>query len=201
MDRNYCHFIARPLVALGLMAAGGIWCAGASAQDAVLEELYGSGVHEFFSGNYAQSIADLTTAASGGSRDPRVYYFRAMAYLRMGDAQNSQADMEKGSAMECADVNQFYPVSKSLERVQGSGRLALERHRTKARAEIHMREERRNAARYEQQRRAEAEVLRAAPAPGPVRRAHLRLRRRPLPGRPKPIPSTSRLAVPPRRAK
>ena len=133
-----------------------------------MEELYGSGVHAFFSGNYPQAISDLTSAADGGSKDPRVMYFRAMAKLRIGDNQGAEADMEQGSALECADINQYYPVSKSLERVQGSGRLMLERHRTKARAEAHMREERRNAARYEMQRRAEADVLRAAPAPGAV---------------------------------
>ncbi len=47
----------------------------ARAQDPILTELYGTGVHEYFSGGYQQSIADLTQAIKGGSKDPRVYYY------------------------------------------------------------------------------------------------------------------------------
>ena len=60
------------LAVLALLLA---WSAGASAQDAILDQLYGSGVHNFYSGNYPQAIADLTESAQGGSKDPRVFYF------------------------------------------------------------------------------------------------------------------------------
>ncbi|MBI3838597.1 MAG: hypothetical protein HY288_11780 [Planctomycetia bacterium] len=137
------------------------------AQDAVLNELYGSGVHQYFAGNYAQAASDLTAAIDGGSKDPRAYYFRALADLRLGWQQNAKSDFQTGAALESADINQFYPVAKSLERVQGSARLALERYRAVARAEAHQRQERRNAIRYEQRKRAEVQVLRA-PAPAPL---------------------------------
>ncbi len=135
------------------------------AQDPILAELYGSGVHEYFSGGYQKAIADLSEAADGGTKDPRVFYFRALAWLRLGDTPKAQSDLATGAKLESADVNQFYPVSKSLERVQGSGRLMLERYRVQARAEAYRRQERRNLARYEAQRKAEAEVLRATPPP------------------------------------
>jgi hypothetical protein len=134
------------------------------AQDAVLNEFYGSGVHRYFAGNYAQASSDLTAAIESGSKDPRAYYFRGLAALRLGWQQNARADFQMGAALESADINQFYPVGKSLERVQGSPRMALERYRALARAEAHQRQERRNAIRYEQRKRAEAQVLRA---PGP----------------------------------
>jgi hypothetical protein len=135
------------------------------AQDPVLAELYGSGVHQYFSGGYRQALTDLTEAVDGGTKDPRVYYFRALSWWRLGDTPKAQTDLAAGAKLESADVNQYYPVSKSLERVQGAGRLMLERYRVQARAEAYRREERRNLARYEAQRKAEAEVLRAAPIP------------------------------------
>jgi hypothetical protein len=142
------------------------------AQDAVLSEFYGSGVHQYFAGNYAQASSDLTASIEGGSKDPRAYYFRGLAALRLGWQQNAAADFRAGAALESADINQFYPVGKSLERVQGSARMSLERYRAVARAEAHQRQERRNAIRYEQRKRAEAQVLRAPgptpPAAGPV---------------------------------
>jgi hypothetical protein len=159
MTRNLFVSAALAWAWLGYLATAGM------AQDPVLAELYGSGVHQYFSGGYRQAIADLTEAVDGGTKDPRVYYFRALSWWRLGDTPKAQTDLAAGAKMESADVNQYYPVSKSLERVQGAGRLMLERYRVQARAETYRREERRNLARYEAQRKAEAEVLRAAPIP------------------------------------
>lgn len=135
-----------------------------SAQDAVLNEFYGSGVHHYFAGNTDQAVADLTASIQGGSKDPRAYYFRALAEMQMGQQAQATADLQKGAALESADLNQFYPVGKSLERVQGSARLAIERYRAVARAQALDQQRKRAAARYEQRRRAEAAVLRS-PAP------------------------------------
>ena len=153
-----------------LLAAAALCCPRATAQEAVLTEFYGSGVHHYFAGNMAAAIADLTVAINGRTKDPRAYYFRALAEMRTGDQGRAAADLQAGGRLETADVNQFYPVGKALERVQGSARLAIERYRTVARAEAFERQQRRDVNRYEQQRRAEAEVLRnpafapAAPA-------------------------------------
>ena len=163
---------------LGLVVA----CAGSlTAQDAVLSELYGRGVHHYFSGNSAEAVIDLTAAIDGGSKDPRAYYFRALAEMKMGQQAQASADLKVGSALESADINQFYPVGKSLERVQGSSRMAIERYRSLARAQAFQRQRELNAVRYEQRQRAEGQVLRtpavmppaapksgsAAPKPGP----------------------------------
>ncbi len=122
---------------LGCFATAGM------AQDPILNELYGSGVHEYFGGGYQKAIADLSEAIDGGSKDPRVYYFRALAWWRLGEMPKAQADLATGAKMESADINGFYPVSKSLERVQGAGRLLLERYRVQARAEAYRRQEKR----------------------------------------------------------
>jgi tetratricopeptide (TPR) repeat protein len=159
MIRNLVVSAALSWACLGYIATAAL------AQDPILAELYGSGVHEYFSGGYQQAIADLSQAVDGGSKDPRVYYFRALCFWRLGDTPKAQIDLATGAKMESADINQYYPVSKSLERVQGSGRLLLERYRVQARAEAYRRQEKRNLARYEAQRKAEAEVLRATPPP------------------------------------
>ena len=136
----------------------------ASAQDSILTELYGSGVHSYFAGDYARAKEDLSSAIDGGTKDPRPYYFRGMANMKLGQDDAARADFKRGAELESADINGFYPVSRSLERIQGSQRLMIERQRTVARAASHAREERRNAMRYEQRRRAEAAVLRKAEA-------------------------------------
>jgi hypothetical protein len=143
------------------------------AQDAVLAQFYGSGVHQYFAGNYDRAAADLTTAIHGGSKDPRAYYFRALTSLRRGDGASAESDLRKGASLESADVSQFYPVGKSLERVQGADRKMVERHRAIARAEAFQRRHDRDLMRYEQRRRAESQVLRSSGAmplvkpPGP----------------------------------
>ena len=103
------------------------------AQDLPLREFYGQGVHAYFAGEYAEAFEDLSAAADGESDDPRVYYFRALTLIQLDRADEAKNDFIKGADYEIADVNQFYPVSKSLERIQGRTRLKLERQRAKAR--------------------------------------------------------------------
>ena len=136
------------------------WAGFATADDSIVAELYGSGVHHYFAGDYAQAAADLSAAIDGGTKDPRAFYFRSLAEMKLGQKAAAEADMQKGAALESADINQYYPVGKSLERVQGSTRTVIERHRSLARAEIHRRQRDRDAVRYEQLRRAEDKVLR-----------------------------------------
>jgi hypothetical protein len=157
--------------------------ANVSAQDAVLAEFYGSGVHQYFAGNTPQAVADLTAAIRGGTKDPRAYYFRALAELQMGQQKEATADLQKGAELESTDLNQFYPVGKSLERVQGSARLTIERYRAVARAQAHDRQRKRDAVRYEQRRRAEAAVLRT-PQPAPPAAAEKASAAEPVPPTP-----------------
>jgi len=143
-------------VALALTFA---FTAPALAQTDVLNELYGSGVHAFNSGQYRDAYNDLTMAIRSGSKDPRVYYYRGLAYLRLGRPQEAQSDFRKGASLEMADTDRFYPVSKSLERIQGQARAQIERYRSSARLVAYQTRERQRYERYERIRKNEPNVL------------------------------------------
>jgi hypothetical protein len=186
MLRNFFATVCGLSLAIAWLSAGSL-----SAQDEVLSQFYGTGVHNYWDRDYDAAMTELSASIDGGSRDPRVYYYRGLTHSKRGDSYSAQADMQRGAALESADVDQFYPVGKSLERVQGADRKALERYRSLARAQARQRQVTRDAARYEQRRRAEADVLRAVPlAPPPA--ALL-----PAPVPPAPAPAEPPAAQPP----
>jgi hypothetical protein len=139
------------------------------AQDAVVGQQYGSGVHAYFSGDYVAAQSLLTAAIDGGSKDPRAFYFRGLAYLKLGRGPEATRDFRKGASLESQD-EKFYNVSKALERVQGAARAELEKHRIEARTAALERTERFRKARYEAIQREESRVLREMPpaAPKPI---------------------------------
>ncbi len=103
-------------------------------------------------------------------QDPRAYYFRGLTYLQLGRPQEAAQDFKIGATLESRDFNKFYNVAKSLERVQGAARLALENYRVNARMAWLNEVERMRKARYEAIRRDEERVLRdqtVIPAPAP----------------------------------
>lgn len=138
------------------------------AQDAILEQKYGLGVHAYFAGDYAKAFEQLRTAIDSGLKDPRAFYFRGLTYLKLGRPQEAAADFQKGAQLESQDINKFYNVAKSLERVQGAARVELEKYRVEARMVAFEEAERMRKARYEEVRREEERVLReqaVIPAP------------------------------------
>ena len=62
----------------------------------------------------------------------RVYYFRGLSALRLGNQNNAADDFEKGASLE-AERGDSRTVSRALERIQGPIRMLLEESRTKAR--------------------------------------------------------------------
>ena len=103
----------------------------AQAEDYVLDELYGSGVHAFFSRDYQMAIDLLTSASTEGSTDPRVYYFRGLANLEMGLEHKGEEDFRTGARYEVSKSG-AYRIGHSLERVQGYNRLKVEQFRREA---------------------------------------------------------------------
>ena len=77
------------------------------AQEAVLDDLYGRGVHAFFAGSSREAHDLLTAAINGGSRDPRAYFYRGLIYMRMGRPEDANLDFQKGTELEVlgAQVN------------------------------------------------------------------------------------------------
>ena len=144
-----------------------LWANSLPAQDAILGQKYGQGVHAYFSGDYSQAFEQLTAAIEGGSKDPRAFYFRGLTYLQFGRPQEAKQDFQKGADLESRDVNKFYDVSKALERVQGPARTELENYRVEARMAVMQQVERLRKARYEAIQREESRVLRELPPAPP----------------------------------
>ena len=147
---------------IGLLIGGltSLWTVTLLAQDAVLGETYGNGVHAYFACDPLAAYENLTAAINGGSKDPRAFYFRGLAFLKLGRSPDAQLDFRTGAELETQDVGRFYNVGKALERVQGSARLELEKYRMAARMAAMEETERVRKARYESLRREESRVLR-----------------------------------------
>jgi len=160
----------RTLVAIGLAMFGLVIgnASIATAQDSILAELYGYGVHAYFSGQYKEAHDYLTTAIDQGTLDPRVYYFRGLAYTHLGRPDEAKADYEKGAQLETAGADRVYPIGTSLQRIQGKSRLEVEHYRQLARLAMRTRDTKAKAARYEQLKNAEGEVLRDSNRPAPT---------------------------------
>lgn len=103
-----------------------------SAQDSVLNEIYGHGVHAYFAGNHSDATQFLSAAIDGGLKDPRAYYFRGIVAYSQGRPYEAESDWQMGAEME-ASMSGASSVGRSLSRFQGSGRLKLEQIRQKAR--------------------------------------------------------------------
>ena len=130
------------------------------AQEPILEQTYGTGVHAYFSQDHVKAHELLTTAIDGGSKDPRCYYFRGLCCLQLGREEEAKPDFEKAAELETLDVSKFFNVAKSLERIQGSSRLLMEEYRAKARMIALKREQELRANRYEEIRSQEQRILR-----------------------------------------
>ncbi|MFP6692772.1 MAG: hypothetical protein VB875_07135, partial [Pirellulales bacterium] len=106
------------------------------AQNEVLNELYGNGVHAYFSSDYAKAHEHLTAAVDGGSSDPRVLYFRALCYLETGREAMAQDDLAQAAKIEMEAGNLSERVNRALTRVQGTARLKVESYRSEARLAV-----------------------------------------------------------------
>jgi hypothetical protein len=138
------------------------------AQEAVLGQLYGNGVHAYFAGDFVNAYDQLTAAATAGSRDPRVYYFRGLAYLKLGREPEATQDFKKGAELESKDLNRSFNVARSLERVQGTARQQLETYRVDARLSALAEADKVRKTRFEAIRREEERVLRTQAAHAPA---------------------------------
>jgi hypothetical protein len=119
-----------------MLLVGGLAILGAAsarAQEPILGQLYGSGVHAYFAQDYVKAHQYLTAAIEGKASDPACYYFRGLAELRLGRPQDAELDFQHGAKLESGELNRPYNVSKALERVQGPDRAAIEHYRIEAR--------------------------------------------------------------------
>ena len=134
---------------------------------------YGNGVHAYNEGEYQCSYDELSRVIEAGSNDPRVFYFRGLAALKLGRMDEADADFQQGANLEADGVG-GRAVSRALERIQGCDRLKLEQFRSQARVAAVHRDREAIRQRYSDIYEAEPEVLR---------------RRRPEPVEPVPAPA------------
>ncbi|MCA9105914.1 MAG: hypothetical protein KDA83_10835 [Planctomycetales bacterium] len=154
--------MARHLV-VGVLGMCGVLALLAPARaQAVLDDLYGQGVHSYFEGDLEGAINWLSEAIDQGTRDPRAYYFRGVAQLKLGDEQAAAADFARGAAIETDGSDQFFPIAESLARVQGGPRSRIEQARRDARKAAVEQRIARERARYEATIAAESRVLRGS---------------------------------------
>ena len=114
------------------VAAALITPSAVAREDGVLAVAYGNGVHAYYAGDYQRSYEELSTTIEGGTQDPRAFYFRGLAALKLGRLDEAEADFALGANAEAAGRGNW-PVGRSLERIQGAPRLQLEKHRVRAR--------------------------------------------------------------------
>jgi len=131
----------------------------AGAEAAPLTVAYGNGVHAYNDGDYQCSYDELSSVIEAGSNDPRAFYFRGLAALKLGRVDEAEADFEQGANLE-ADGHGGRGVARALERVQGCDRLKLEHYRSRARVAALQRDREAVRQRYSDIHDAEANVLR-----------------------------------------
>ena len=118
--------VKKIILALSLTTlAGSMSAAPAAAQTAILNDLYGRGVHAFYAGHYDQAYEYLSDAINNGIRDPRAYYFRGVVADVQGRSVEAETDWVAGARME-ASGQVPAPIGRSMTRIQGPTRLRLE---------------------------------------------------------------------------
>lgn len=143
---------------LGCLLSGSVaW--GQQQPEEVTTDLYGRGVHQYFSGRYDEAKRSLALAIQAGSTDPRVYYFLGLIHLNEGQRDKALQDFQEGANLEAADKNLSMDINRSLTRVQGSQRVLLEKYRSEAQVRAVDRFEEMMKRRYETLTQREEEVL------------------------------------------
>ena len=150
---------AAVLVCLGSTLPVAMAQPGPLTEDAAVARAMGSGFHSYFGGDYQRAYEDLTEAIAAGSGDPRALYFRGLAARRMGRIDEAEADFSQAATLEASGLG-AWPVSRTLERVQGADRLALERHRVRSRIAALQGRREATERRYSQIESAQESVLR-----------------------------------------
>ena len=138
----------------------------AVAQDSVLTELYGEGVHAYHAHDLTRAYDLFTRAIDGGLNDPRAYYFRGLTASSTGRSHEAEEDFRAGAAIE-ARGGAGGSVGRALTRVQGSTRMMIEKARTEGRLSVQAEMAADADRRYSGQQAVEPEVFRAPPTPRP----------------------------------
>ena len=113
--------------------------AHAVGQNPYVMTIYGDGVHAFFDHRHDDARQQFDKAINNGSRDPRVYYFRAMTFMQQGNVGAAENDIRTGAAFELRGLGTF-DIGMALNRIQGHHRIQFEDIRTQAMLDLSSRQ-------------------------------------------------------------
>ena len=102
-----------------------------SAEVDYLAEIYGDGVHAFYSCRQFEARKFFDQAISHGYKDPRCYYYRAILNMQEGREYEAEQDIKTGARYEL-EGRGTYDIGRALYRFQGYARVKFERMRRDA---------------------------------------------------------------------
>ncbi len=149
------------MIAIVALAGNLLLTSNARAQQSPeVRATYGRGVHAFFANRTLDAEHLFSQVIAAGSTDPRVYYFRAIARMRLGKTIEAEEDMQIGAAYEARNPGRRHAIGIALQRIQGTARQTLERYRRDGRLNRAQERRQQTQQRYEQLERRNPKVLR-----------------------------------------
>ncbi len=156
--------LRRPQSIFAIIALTGIFLPASSVlaqQPPEMAATYGRGVHAFFARRTSDAEQMFSEVIAAGSADPRAYYFRAIARMRLERTHEAEDDMRIGAAYEARTPGIQHMIDQALQRVQGPARRTLERFRREGRLGNAQLRRHQSQQRYEQLRQRNPIVLRS----------------------------------------
>jgi len=151
--------MSRFLLSLSLFVVGLLNTIPASAQEDTASELYGYGVHAYYSKTYAEAFELLNQSIEHSAKDPRAFYFRGLSQHKLGRADEAKGDFQHAAELEILGTDRKYNISVSLERVQGTVRLEIEKARRQARVTVRSAKRKQDEIKYQSFKAAESAAL------------------------------------------
>lgn len=105
----------------------------ASAAEPSAADQMAAAVESWRTGDLDGALGQLTEMIEAGTRDPRVYYYRALISEQSGS--ESDKDLLAAAKLE-AETTSTRLVNRALENVQGATRAKIEKYRAEARAKL-----------------------------------------------------------------
>ncbi len=129
-----------------------------SSDPALLEELFSTGTHAYYAGEFRQAYELLSEAIEGGFQDPRVFYMRGVVLHALGRPEQGTKDFRQGAELEVRQQVDPQDVNSFLVRVQGRLRVKLETIRRQERVKVLRRIQAERRARYQAMLQRQREV-------------------------------------------
>ncbi|GEM_PF-5878321 len=124
----------------------------------VLEELFSTGTHAYYAGEYRRAYELLSEAIEGGLADARVFYMRGVVLHALGRPEQGERDFRRGAELEVRQQAEPQDINGFLSRVQGRLRVKLETIRRAERLRVLRRIQAERRARYQAMLRRQQEV-------------------------------------------